>query len=85
MVLVWERRAGRRPSWCSATTSERRWRGGRGDGRAAQALALRCRIVLACAEGLTNHEVVARLGVNQATVSKWRRRFVASRLEGLHR
>ena len=49
----------------------------------AQALALRCRIVLACAEGLTNQAVEARVGVNQATVSKWRSRFIAGRLEGL--
>ena len=50
----------------------------------AQALALRCRIVLACAEGATNQEVAAGLGVHQATVGKWRGRFVAHRLDGLH-
>ena len=50
----------------------------------AQALALRCRIVLACAEGATNQEVAAKLGVHQATVGKWRGRFVARRLDGLH-
>jgi len=52
--------------------------------KSAQALALRCRIVLACAEGATNNEVAARVGVNQATVCKWRGRFVARRLDGLH-
>jgi len=36
--------------------------------KSAQALALRCRIVLACAEGLDNKVVAARLHVNQATV-----------------
>jgi transposase len=49
----------------------------------AQALALRCRIVLACAEGASNAEVVKRLGVSRPTVTKWRSRFVARRLEGL--
>jgi transposase len=49
----------------------------------AQALALRCRIVLACAEGASNAAVAARLGVSRPTVTKWRSRFVARRLEGL--
>jgi len=50
----------------------------------AQALAQRCRIVLACAEGLTNQQVAAAEGVNQVTVGKWRARFVEKRLDGLH-
>jgi transposase len=49
----------------------------------AQALALRSRIVLACAEGLSNKEVAVRERVAQATVGKWRRRFVEDRLDGL--
>lgn len=49
----------------------------------AQALALRSRIVLACAEGLDNKQVAARERVSQATVGKWRRRFVEFRLDGL--
>lgn len=49
----------------------------------AQALALRSRIVLACAEGLTNQEVAATERAHPATVSKWRRRFAVDRLEGL--
>ncbi len=52
--------------------------------KSAQALALRCRIVLACAEGKTNQQVAAAEGVHQATVGKWRARFVAHRLDGLH-
>src|SRR5580693_5735489 len=50
----------------------------------AQALALRCRIVLACAEGGYNHEVAQRLGLNRVTVGKWRGRFLQDRLDGLH-
>jgi transposase len=50
---------------------------------AGQALALRCRIVLACAEGASNAAVAERLGISRPTVTKWRSRFVARRLEGL--
>jgi transposase len=51
----------------------------------SQALALRCRIVLACAdEERSNGDVAAELGVTPTTVGKWRRRFVERRLEGLH-
>jgi transposase len=50
----------------------------------AQSLALRCRIVLACAEDLPNTEVAEQLGVSRATVGKWRARFVEHRLDGLH-
>jgi len=49
----------------------------------AQALALRSRIVLACADGLDNKQVAARERVREQTVSKWRRRFVEFRLDGL--
>jgi len=51
--------------------------------KSAQALALRSRIVLGCAEGLSNTAVAERERVNQATVGKWRRRFIESRLDGL--
>jgi transposase len=46
-------------------------------------LALRARIVLACAEGRSNTAVAARLGVNRATVTRWRARFLVGRLDGL--
>ncbi len=48
-----------------------------------QALALRCRIVLACADGLSNVQAGVRLGVHEKTVGKWRSRFLQRRLEGL--
>src|SRR5215213_8919900 len=51
--------------------------------KSSQALALRCRIVLACATDATNKQVAAELGVSLPTVGKWRSRFVARRLEGL--
>src|SRR3984957_8164011 len=52
--------------------------------KTAQALALRARIVLTCAEGGQNKEVAAKLGLDRATVGKWRRRFVERRVGGLH-
>ena len=51
--------------------------------KTAQGLALRARIVLACADGGPNIAVAARLGVSRGTVSKWRARFLARRLDGL--
>ena len=49
----------------------------------AQALALRARIVLACAEGRSNTEVAQRCRVTRPTVGKWRRRYVERRMDGL--
>jgi len=49
----------------------------------ARALALRSRIVLLAGEGLKNTEIAERLGVDHATVRKWRNRFGELRLEGL--
>ena len=50
----------------------------------SQALALRCRIVLACADpDRSRTDIAGELGCNPATVTKWRHRFAADRLDGL--
>jgi transposase len=49
----------------------------------SQALALRSKIVLACADGADIKTVAARLRCTAGTVGKWRRRFVEARLDGL--
>jgi transposase len=51
--------------------------------KTAQALALRARIVLGCAAGLSNKAVAARERVTAQTVGKWRRRFVERGVDGL--
>jgi len=51
--------------------------------KTSQALALRSKIVLGCADGGSNKQVAADLRVSAGTVARWRRRFIAERLEGL--
>ena len=51
--------------------------------KSAQSLALRSKIILRCADGVANTAVAAQLGCSEATVGKWRRRFVAEGLDGL--
>jgi transposase len=48
-----------------------------------QALAMRARVVLGCAEGGNNKEVAARLGMSRLTVGRWRSRFIRSGVDGL--
>ena len=48
-----------------------------------QSLALRSRIVLMCATGLPNMAVAQSLRTTNATVGKWRQRFVDAGLDGL--
>jgi len=77
-------RTGRPKAELLLTDDEReqlvRWSGRR---KSSQALALRCRIVLACADGADNKTVAVQLGCAQVTVGKWRSRFVEHRLDGL--
>lgn len=49
----------------------------------SQGLALRARIVLRCAQGLTNDQIAQELGIWPQTVCRWRKRFVHERIEGL--
>jgi transposase len=51
--------------------------------KTAQALALRSRIILACADGGAVSTVAAELGISRSTAGKWRSRFLEGRLEGL--
>ena len=49
--------------------------------KTAQALAQRARMILASAEGMTDGAVAAEVGVTRQTAGRWRRRFVAKRLD----
>ena len=50
--------------------------------KSSQALAFRCRIVLAAAEGRSSTEIAAELGCNANTVGKWRGRFARAASTG---
>ncbi|MEO8265470.1 MAG: helix-turn-helix domain-containing protein [Ilumatobacteraceae bacterium] len=50
----------------------------------SQALSLRCRIVLGCADpDRGRRDIAAEVGCSPATVTKWRQRFAKDRLDGL--
>ncbi len=82
--LVDRPRSGRPKAGLSLTAAEcdqlQRWAR---RSSSTQALALRSKIILACAEGSSNAQVAAQLGVREQTVAKWRGRFVQRRLDGL--
>lgn len=58
-------------------------RGWSRDANADPHVKLRARIVLACADGMSNVEVGAQLGLHRMTIAKWRTRFIERRLNGL--
>jgi len=47
-------------------------------------LVRRARIVLLSADGVTNREIGARLGLSQPTVAKWRNAFIDNGVDGLY-
>jgi len=51
--------------------------------KTAQALALRARIVLHCAESQKDGDVAEKVGVTRQTVGRWRRRFIETGVDGL--
>src|ERR1700730_4146679 len=51
--------------------------------KTAQAMALRSRIVLLAADGLSNTEIARRQGCSLPTAGKWRQRFLDRGLDGL--
>ena len=51
--------------------------------KSSQALALRAKIVLTCADSYDNKQTAAMLRCHEDTVGKWRRRFIDQRLDGL--
>ena len=51
--------------------------------KTAQGLALRARIVLLAADGLSNTSIAAELATGKHTVGKWRERFASARTDGL--
>ena len=46
--------------------------------RVARSLSDRCRMILRCADGLTNNAVAIELGVHEHTVGKWRRQVIGA-------
>ena len=57
-----------------------RWRRRRST---SNGLARRADIVLRCAEGVSNRDVAAQLQVSEATVGRWRQRYISRGLAGL--
>ena len=47
-------------------------------------LVSRVRIILMSASGKTNQQIARQLGLTNATVGKWRRRFLEQEVAGLH-
>ena len=72
------------PSPCQLSPSEQQqiqqWIAAHGT---PQQVALRCRIVLASSQGLSDVAIAKHLSVNRKTVLLWRQRLAQQRLDGL--
>jgi transposase len=83
--LADSRRSGRRKASLVLTGAERDQLGRLARrAKTSQALALRAKIVLACADGSDSKAVAVQLRTSEHNVARWRGRFIASRLDGLH-
>jgi transposase len=51
--------------------------------KTAQRVAIRSKIVLRAAEGVSNQQIAQQLGISGATVGKWRERYRLRGMEGL--
>ena len=49
----------------------------------AQSLAKRAKAILLCAQGKNNKQISQEVGLGQASVGRWRGRFIKLRMEGL--
>lgn len=49
----------------------------------SQALARRCRVIVACVNGASDSEVGSKEGISRQSVGKWRRRFTDRGVDGL--
>lgn len=78
------RRGGRRAAEIVLTTCERnRLEAITRAGRSSQRDALRARVVLLAAQGMTNREIGKRLGIDAKTAGRWRQRYQAEGPKGL--
>lgn len=53
------------------------------NGKTEQRMPLRAEIILLAGEGKATQEIAESLSIRKATVSKWRIRFAAKRIDGL--
>jgi fructosamine-3-kinase len=84
MVICREGVMGRTAVVIDLTVAERRELGSPARAhRTGRALARRARIVLAAAAGLESRAICAAAGADADTVTRWRRRFAAHRLDRL--